>query len=65
MIEARGIIKRYGTLEVLRGVDVTIGQGEVVSIVGPSGAGKTTRLQILGTLDRAAGGTVLRLTEKK
>ena len=58
MIEARGIIKRYGTLEVLRGVDVTIGQGEVVSIVGPSGAGKTTLLQILGTLDRADGGTV-------
>ncbi len=58
MIEARGIIKRYGSLEVLRGVDVSIAQGEVVSIVGPSGAGKTTLLQILGTLDRADGGTV-------
>ena len=58
MIEARGIIKRYGTLDVLRGVNVTIGQGEVVSIVGPSGAGKTTLLQILGTLDRADCGTV-------
>ena len=58
MIEARGIIKRYGSLEVLRGVDVSIAQGEVVSIVGPSGAGKTTLLQILGTLDRADGGSV-------
>ena len=58
MIEARNIIKRYGSLEVLRGVDVTINDGEVVSIVGPSGAGKTTLLQILGTLDRSDSGTV-------
>ena len=58
MIEAKGIIKRYGSLEVLRGVDVSIAQGEVVSVVGPSGAGKTTLLQILGTLDSADAGTV-------
>ncbi len=58
MIEAKGIIKRYGSLEVLRGVDVSIAQGEVVSVVGPSGAGKTTLLQILGTLDGADAGTV-------
>lgn len=59
MIEARDIVKRYGNLEVLRGVSVTIGDGEVVSIVGPSGAGKTTLLQIMGTLDGADGGSVL------
>ncbi|MCF0182384.1 MAG: ABC transporter ATP-binding protein [Muribaculaceae bacterium] len=59
MIEAKDIVKRYGTLEVLRGVSVTIGDGEVVSIVGPSGAGKTTLLQIMGTLDSADGGHVL------
>lgn len=59
MIEAKDIVKRYGNLEVLRSVSVTIGDGEVVSIVGPSGAGKTTLLQILGTLDGADSGSVL------
>ncbi|MBQ0069366.1 MAG: ATP-binding cassette domain-containing protein, partial [Bacteroidales bacterium] len=59
MIEAKDIVKRYGDLEVLRGVSVTIGDGEVVSIVGPSGAGKTTLLQIMGTLDAPNGGGVL------
>lgn len=58
MIEAIDIVKRYGELEVLRHVSVTIGDGEVVSIVGPSGAGKTTLLQIMGTLDGADGGQV-------
>ena len=58
MIEAKNIVKRYGQLEVLRGVDLSICQGEVVSIVGPSGAGKTTLLQIIGTLDAPDGGEV-------
>ena len=59
MIEVKNIIKRYGTLEVLKGVSVSIGDGEIVSIVGPSGAGKTTLLQIIGTLDKPESGEVL------
>ena len=59
MIEAKYIIKRYGSLEVLKDVSVSMGSGEIVSIVGPSGAGKTTLLQIIGTLDRPDSGSVL------
>jgi len=50
VIQAENIVKKYGDLEVLRGVDLTVDSGEIVSIVGASGAGKTTLLQILGTL---------------
>ena len=58
MIELKGITKNFGSLQVLKGIDLTIGKGEVVSIVGPSGAGKTTLLQIMGTLDKADAGTI-------
>ena len=59
MIKLHDISKRFGSLQVLKGIDLSINQGEIVSIVGPSGAGKTTLLQIIGTLDRADSGLVL------
>ncbi len=58
MIRAEGLRKRYGALEVLRGVSLEVARGEVVSIVGASGAGKTTLLQIIGSLTRPDGGRV-------
>jgi lipoprotein-releasing system ATP-binding protein len=58
MLTAADIHKNYGQLEVLRGVSLTIKQGEIVSIVGPSGSGKSTLLHILGTLDRAGSGQI-------
>ncbi len=51
IIKARNIRKSYGNVHVLKGIDLSIIQGEILSIVGASGAGKTTLLQILGTLD--------------
>src|ERR1044071_10403727 len=58
MLSGKNIYKRYGAVEVLKGVDITINKGEIVSIVGSSGAGKSTLLHILGTLDTADGGYI-------
>ena len=58
MLIAKGIVKNYGILPVLKGVDVNIKKGEIVSIAGSSGAGKSTLLHILGTLDTADSGSV-------
>ena len=59
MIQTQHITKSFGSLQVLKGIDLTIREGEVVAIAGPSGAGKTTLLQILGTLDTPDGGTLI------
>jgi len=59
MITVKNITKSFDDLQVLKGIDMKIERGEIVSIVGPSGAGKTTFLQILGTLDRPDSGTII------
>ncbi len=59
MIKAQGITKSFGSLQVLKGIDFCVSQGEVVSIMGASGAGKSTFLQILGTLMRPDAGSLL------
>ena len=58
IIKASGIHKSFGTLEVLKGVDLSVDQAEVVAIVGASGAGKSTLLQILGTLSTPDSGSL-------
>ncbi|MDE3205851.1 MAG: ABC transporter ATP-binding protein [Acidobacteriota bacterium] len=61
VIEVEGVTKTYPgepPVQALRGVNLTIGEGELVGIVGPSGSGKTTLLQVMGTLDRPTRGRV-------
>jgi NitT/TauT family transport system ATP-binding protein len=57
-IRVEGVKKQFGALQVFEGVDLEIGEAEVVSIVGPSGCGKTTLLRVIGGLLPASGGTV-------
>lgn len=59
MIQAKGIEKSFGTLKVLKGVDFSVSESEVVSIMGASGAGKSTFLQIIGTLSTPDSGSLM------
>jgi ABC-2 type transport system ATP-binding protein len=57
-LEARGLVKRFGDREALRGVDLSVAAGDVLAVIGPNGAGKTTMLSILAGVARADGGEV-------
>lgn len=58
MLKARNIRKKFGSQEVLKGIDITVNQGDVVVILGPSGSGKTTLLRCINFLERADAGTI-------
>ncbi len=58
MLKAEQIFKKYGPLQVLKGVSLEVNKGEIVSIVGSSGAGKSTLLHILGALDAPDSGKI-------
>jgi len=57
-LEIKGLTKAFGDLTVLKGVDLTVAQGDVVAILGPSGSGKTTLLRCVNFLERADGGSL-------
>ena len=59
MLEIRNIHKRFGALDVLRGVDIAVEQGDVVAILGPSGSGKTTLLRCINFLETADSGEMI------
>ena len=59
MLSGKNLVKSYGALNVLKGVDIEVGKSEIVSIVGASGAGKSTLLHILGTLDSPDQGELI------
>ncbi|SDJ58661.1 amino acid ABC transporter ATP-binding protein [Streptomyces indicus] len=58
MVVAKGVTKRFGKLEVLKGIDLTVGRGEVCCLLGPSGSGKSTFLRCVNHLERLDGGSL-------
>ena len=58
-LELRGVVKRFGSVEVIHGVDLKVADGEFVVFVGPSGCGKSTLLRMIAGLEEISGGAVL------
>lgn len=58
IIEARGLVKRYGSMTAVDGVDLTVREDEIFGILGPNGAGKTTTLEMIEGLREPDGGTI-------
>jgi polar amino acid transport system ATP-binding protein len=58
IVEAQGVRKRFGRNEVLKGIDLTVSEGEVMCIIGPSGSGKSTFLRCINHLERIDGGSL-------
>jgi polar amino acid transport system ATP-binding protein len=58
LVRIRGLAKRFGDVDVLRGIDLDVPEGQVVSIIGPSGSGKSTLLRLLMALDWPDGGSI-------
>ncbi len=63
MVRSVDVHKRFGRLEVLRGVSLDVARGEVVVIIGPSGSGKTTFLRCINHLERVDAGRIYKLTQ--
>mgnify|MGYP002041110513 CR=1 FL=1 len=57
-VTIKNLHKRYGELEVLRGINLEIPAGQTVAVIGPSGSGKSTLLRVLMTLDRPTSGDI-------
>jgi ABC-2 type transport system ATP-binding protein len=58
IIEVKNLVKKYGSIEAVKGISFTIDQGEIFGLIGPNGAGKTTTLQVLATLLQITNGSV-------
>jgi len=62
VIEARALVKRFGAHEALKGIDLSIDQGELFGLIGPDGAGKTTFFRLVAGLLEPTSGAVTRDT---
>ncbi len=59
MVEARGVHKSYGALEVLKGIDLSVARGQIFAVIGPSGSGKSTLLRSINHLETVDSGEIL------